>query len=680
MFRAAPIVTEPGLQKLSRFGMVIFGASDGAVYVGAGDGIYRIRPHGRAEPVVEQFPEVRAICEGPAGTIWIFLDGRFIELHGNAATAHPYPAAREEGIQNCAVDGRNTLWANGQGAGLFHWESGSWIRREAGGPGATAQWLAADSHGHLMLFLSSGELVRVDRDGRAVKVLFRTQGIVNSLYQGRGGFYVGGAFGLVRVRGDGVQILSSRRFSWLRDVSSMVETPAGEMWMAARTGIVEIGIPELERAFSNATIQLHPTVLSFADGLPDTINGMGDRVGAARGGDGRIWIATTGGVVWIDPSRLPRNPLPPPVVIRALRADTVRHANAAQLALPAGVSNVAIEYSAPSLSIPERVHFRYRLDGFDRGWVDGSGRREAFYTNLPPGNYKFHVTAANGAGIWNRNDAIVAFTIAPTFLQSIWFKMLVILVLAGLAWLAYVLRVRQVTARLQDNFNVRIAERERIARELHDTLLQGCQGLVLQFQAIANRVSTDDALRSSIEHGLDRADAILAEGRARVRELRSGVATSDLAQALAVAASNIIVGAAPRFHFTLEGKQRPLNTLAGEEISRIFEEAIRNVVEHAHAENIHALLVYDSQSLRLSIRDDGIGMATSKPSNDGATSHFGLIGMRERAERIGGHLEVTSRQGKGTEIIMSVSAHAAYEGRRMRAFDRLRAAQQRAST
>jgi signal transduction histidine kinase len=223
---------------------------------------------------------------------------------------------------------------------------------------------------------------------------------------------------------------------------------------------------------------------------------------------------------------------------------------------------------------------------------------------------------------------------------------------------------------LQSCSRVRDAERQRIARELHDTLLQGCQALVLRFQSIANRVPCGEALRNDIEDALNRADAVMAEGRARVCELRSHMSTGDLAGSLAEDASRIIAGDTPRFHLIVEGDQRALDALVGDEVLRIFEEAIRNVVKHANAKRIDANLTYGRQSLRLSVRDDGIGAVSSKLTSNNGNGHFGLVGMRERAERIGASLRISSREGRGTEVVMTAPAHIAYKRRRLWPLDR----------
>jgi len=206
----------------------------------------------------------------------------------------------------------------------------------------------------------------------------------------------------------------------------------------------------------------------------------------------------------------------------------------------------------------------------------------------------------------------------------------------------------------------RAAERERIARELHDTFLQGFQGLLLQLQSIANRVPPGDGLRNEIVDALDRVDIVLADGRARLRELRCCAATADFAQSLTDAASKIAGSNVSRFRLTVEGKQRTLHVLVGEEVLRIFEEAVRNVVQHANANTIDALLSYGDRAFRLTVRDDGVGIAKSQLTARCVAAHFGLLGMNERAARIGGRLRITSREGVGTEVIVSTPARAAY--------------------
>lgn len=673
VFRNASVVVEPDLMNVPRYGIILLGAADGSVFAGTADGVYRIKPGGKPEPLLRRVSESRAICEGPTGTVWILLEDRFFELRSGTIISHPFPLG-EIDVQNCVVDHRNKLWVNGQSAGLFRWDAGEWthfsIRGAPVGSGADrASFLINDNNRKLVMFLGSDELVRSDDEARVQDVVFHEPSLVSTIYQGRNGLYFGGLFGLGRVRGKNVQILSASRTNWLRDISNMIETPDGQIWLTTKGGIIVVDTARLERAFSDSSSPLKPIVLNFADGLPDVFSSNANSIGAARGGDGRLWFGTTAGAVWVDPKRLQNDSKPPTMAIRALASDQSRYLDAKQLSLPAGVSKVTIDYSGFSISSPERLRFRYRLDGVDDSWIEAGSRREAFYTNLSTGAYVFHVIAASADGPWSTSDATVSFTIAPTFVQSIWFKILIALAFASLAWLAYAVRIRRTTTLLQSRFDVRIAERERIARELHDTLLQGCQGLLLGFQSIANRFPIGHETRTAMEDALGRADAVLAEGRARVRELRGSGTSGNLTRCLVDAASNIIGTDAPRFDLTIEGTARALNTLVDQEVLRVFEEAVRNVVKHAHANTLDTTLTYGRRSLRLSIRDDGLGMEQGKLAGGDKSSHFGLVGMRERAERIGGQLEITSRERVGTEVVLIVPASAAYDARRGRPSD-----------
>ncbi len=406
------------------------------------------------------------------------------------------------------------------------------------------------------------------------------------------------------------------------------------------------------------------------DGLPDYVSSQ-TWDALVRGGDGRIWASTLAGTVWIDPARISFNRNPPPVAIGSLVAEGRRYRDPMSLRLPAGTSDLVISYAALSLAIPERVQMRYRLEGHDAGWVDPGRRRQAFYTNLAPGNYRFRVIAANEDGVWNRQGASLDFTIPPTFLQSIWFKLLCALALGGLGWAAYKLHVQRLKTRLQTNFDVRIAERERIARELHDTLLQSFQGVVLFFQSLADRIPPDSALRTPIEKGLDHADAALAEGRDRVRELRSEAGQNDLAQALRDAVAEMVTGETPRFRLIVEGTPRPLYPLVSEEVLRIAQEAVRNAIQHAGASTIEVALTYAGKDLRLIVQDDGVGIPESVLASGSRDGHYGIVGMRERAEQIGGRFSLASRTGAGTEMLLTVPARIAYRNGGIRWRDRL---------
>ncbi|MDP9421368.1 MAG: histidine kinase [Pseudomonadota bacterium] len=673
-FRTANVVVEPGLKKAPTWGFFLHTASDGSVYVGTADAIYRVPPGGNPQPIARQVPDTDAICESGEGTVWVFLRDRLLRVRDRAVARVALPKGVATGGQHrCMVDDRDVLWVNSGRGGLHSYAAGEWRHHP---PGPNERWassLIQDNRRRPLALLKAGLLVRLDRTGKPAQLLLRHDSAsVSMMTHGRRDLFVGGSFGVGRVRQGRLETADSTRFPWLADVSGLAETPGGQTWLMTGAGIVGLPSSDLERAFVNRKAALRPLVLDFEDGLPNlsSRSGVND---VARGGDGRLWFSTLGGVVWVDPGRIVRNTFPPPVVVRSLTAQGRSWRDPRRLNLAKGTSTLAIQYAGLSLSIPERVRFRYRLEGVDERWVDAGNRREAHYTNLGPGNYRFRVLASNNDGVWNEEGATIEFAIPPTFVQSIWFKLLALLSLGLLAWGAWTFRLRQVTAQLQNRFDVRIAERERIARELHDTLLQGFQGLVLRFQSVANRIP-DGGLRASIDDALDRADAVLVEGRARVRELRTGTGDRDLAQALLDSAADAVEGDAPRVQLTVEGSPRPLHPIVREEAQRIGEEAIRNAVQHARAEEIELLLTYGRRELQMIVRDDGIGMPETVLSNGRRAGRYGLIGMRERAEHIGGRLAVISREDRGTEVALTLPAQAAYADGRRGPLGRLRAA------
>jgi len=382
--------------------------------------------------------------------------------------------------------------------------------------------------------------------------------------------------------------------------------------------------------------------------------------------DGRIWFSTTAGVVSIDATELVRNTLPPPVTIWSVTGGSKRYPNVgSDLRLPVHTQDLQIEYTAASLTVPERVRFQYKLEGFDRAWRDVGNRREALYTNLPPGQYTFRVTAANNDGVWNETGASIAFSIAPAFYQTGWFYALCAIACVALLTALYRARMHQVAAQARGRLEARLAERERIARELHDTLLQGIQGLIWRFQAAANRIPQSEPARRMLEQSLDRADQLLGESRSKVKGLRPAASNAvELAEALAAEGEQLALAHPADFRVSVQGVPRELHPIVREEGFLIGREALRNAFRHARAKDIEAEVSYGRGALHVRIRDDGRGISTTVLDAGGAPGHFGLVGMRERANKLGAHLDVWSKPDAGTEIDLRVPAEVAY-GRQM---------------
>jgi signal transduction histidine kinase len=285
--------------------------------------------------------------------------------------------------------------------------------------------------------------------------------------------------------------------------------------------------------------------------------------------------------------------------------------------------------------------------------------REAIYTGLGHGRYRFHVLAANSDGVWNEEGAALTFEIPPMFYETRTFLALCIAAALGSLWLLYRSRMQRAAARLRLRLEERHAERERIARELHDTLLQGFQGLVLRFQAAAESIPSHEPARRMMEQTLDRADDVLTEGRDRIRDLRAAMPALDLTRAMSEVARKLAEGDTA-FRVLTVGAARPLDAAARDEVYWIGREALANAFRHARARQIEVHVVYESRALRLRVCDDGCGIDAAVLAPDGKPGHWGLRGMRERAARIGATLEVQRAAGGGTEVEVAVPAASVY--------------------
>jgi signal transduction histidine kinase len=322
-----------------------------------------------------------------------------------------------------------------------------------------------------------------------------------------------------------------------------------------------------------------------------------------------------------------------------------------------------------SLVAPEKNRFQYRLDGFDPDWQEVGGRRQAFYSNLPPRTYRFRVRASNNSGVWNEAGAAVEFSIAPAYYQTNWFRGLVVVAAVTLLWMAHRYRLRQIAHQFDVRLQERVNERTRIARELHDTLLQSFHGVMFRFQAAAN-VLPDRPLdaKQRLDVALKQGTEAIREGRDAIQGLRtSTTATIDLAVALGSLGEELALSQAndQRAHpatvdVTIHGTPRTLRAITRDDIYRIAGEALRNAFLHAQARRIEVEMRYDDREFQLRVRDDGQGIDAELMDGHRAR-HFGLAGMRERAEQIGGHFEVWSEPGMGTEVALMMPGAAVYE-------------------
>jgi signal transduction histidine kinase len=337
------------------------------------------------------------------------------------------------------------------------------------------------------------------------------------------------------------------------------------------------------------------------------------------------------------------------------------------LHLPPLIRDLQIDYTALSLVAPEKVLFRYKLEGWDQDWQDVGDRRKAFYNNLPPRTYRFKVIACNNSGVWNEAGAFLDFSIAPAYYQTIWFRASVVVALASVMATLYRTRVRRLALQFNARMEERVNERTRIARDLHDTLLQSFHGVVLRFQAAALLLPDRPAeARETLDTAIDSASQAMAEGRDAVLGLRpQPIANNDLAEVMSalgdeLSAADRAPQPPPHFRVRVEGTPRDLATLVRDEVYRIAREALRNAFQHARATGIEVEIRYELRQFRLRVRDDGMGIEPAVFTDGGRAGHYGLAGMRERAELLGGTLAVWSQPDAGTEMELSLPGSVAY--------------------
>ena len=434
-------------------------------------------------------------------------------------------------------------------------------------------------------------------------------------------------------------------------VYRILEDGQNNLWLSCRRGIFHISKKELDEFAQGMIASIAPVAYGTADGMTTReCSGGGDPAGW-RSRDGKLWFPTIKGVAMIDPERMKTNSHAPPVVIEQILIDDKSFGPSERLELPAGTTRFDLYYTAPSFVAPEKVRFKYKLEGFDNDWIDSGTRRIAYYTNLRPGAYTFRVIASNNDGVWNQTGASFSLYLKPYFYQTYWFYAVCLVALLMLAWLVFRLRVRG----MQAQFGAVLAERTRIAREIHDNLAQEMAGISVQLEVLARKMPPEaetamtylDRARQQVRHGI-------AEARRYVWELRSpALENNDLPTALAETARRLTHETAIQAQVEVNGTFRPLAQTVEDNLLRIGQEAINNAVKHALAQRIFVNLVFGTRRVQLIIRDDGRGFDNHGARNE-KPGHFGLIGMRERAEQIGGTLSIQSTNGSGTEIVADV--------------------------
>ncbi len=599
---------------------------DGDLWFGGYGGLYRLRA-GVLSHFSINAPAVKIIFQDREGTLWIgavtedrpgglyrFREGELEQVPGISD------------VRAIAEDREGGLWLGGL-AGLRYLRGREIVTYEQkqGLSSNSVYDIHQDSTGTLWVATYGGGLNRF-RDGR-LKAITTQDGLPDNLLLG------------------------------------LLEDGAGNLWFSSNQSVFRLSLKELNDFADGKISFLSPASYGAAEGMRST-----ESNGGSPGGwitrDGRIWFPTLRGVVAIDPTA--GNRLPPPVVLEEAWANKFTLARNGHTAAPPGNNTFDFRFTALSFSAPEKLHFKYRLEPFDKDWVNAGTRRTAHYTNMDPGEYSFHVTAVNDYGIWSEQEASMRFVLLPHFYKTNWFRAFCATSMLILLWCGYQFRVRQMAHQFNIRLEERVSERTRIARDLHDTLLQSFQALLLRFQAGINLLPERPAdARRTLEDAVDLASEAITEGRDAVQGLRmSTVEKNDLAVAIRTLgeelASTETSELSPNFKVVVEGISRNLHPILRDEVYRLAGEALRNAFRHAAAQNVEVEIRYDEKYFRLRVRDDGKGIHPEVLRGHGTEGHYGLHGMRERAKLVGGKLTIWAELDSGTEIELNIPGASAY--------------------
>lgn len=677
-FRKLPVSTLSTQQGLpSEATRSVLASTDGSVWVATADGLARWKD---ANPSVykegQGLPDARvqSLYQESGGRLWASTARGPAHLSGDRFVAVDGVPGKE--FYSMTGDASGQLWLSTD-EGLERLSDGRYVETIAWstfGRQQQAKVIVADRGGVWLSFWKDGG------------VLYFRDGKVEAAYTTADGLGAGHVAGL-RLDADGAMWAATEEGGLSRIKDGRVATlsvanglpcntihwstldDSGALWIYAACGLVRLAGDDVAAWIADPGRRVVPRLWGGADGVPllaSTPAYFNPPV--AKGPDGKLWFVSGANVHVVDPGHLPFNPLPPPVHIESLVADHTSYAVGDRVRLPPKVRDITLEFAALSLVDPQNTHFRYRLEGHDGDWQEAVDRRQATYTNLPPGNYRFRVKASNNSGVWNEEGAQLDFSILPAFYETTWFGLACVLLLLGLAWGGFHLRLQMRVRRLHRQFEAaleaRVDERTRIARDLHDTLLQRFHGLLLQFQAASNLLPERPGESKQVLTGaIDQVAEAITEGRDTVQGLRSSAPdSSTLADSLRVLAEELANerDGATSAHIDVHGAPRALHPIARDETFRVVAEALRNAFHHAAATRIDVDIHYGTRRLCVQIRDDGRGIEPDVLRDGGKQGHFGLAGMRERAGRAGGQVTIRSAPGSGTEVEFTAPASRAY--------------------
>ena len=618
--------------------------------------------------------DVYAMFEDRLGQVWLGINttvmvyrlGRFFEIKGQDGR----PLDRVGKIFSFAEDSDGNIWAIAYDdpKSITHL-----LRIRDRRVQEDMQITSAVPHAHFLGADPAGGIWIGTGDG---KLAHYQNGVANIVSNGRSGApsvmmfslsvdsagVVWGATsgGLYRWSHGTLSVMDSHNGLPCSSVTAALMDGSGSLWLdSAKCGYMRIPAADVANWTEHPEAQVTATTLGALDGADPGWNGDRIQPSAARSPDGRLWFIGLSSLQMIDPGRSYKNPTPPPVHVEGLVADGKSYSLASAITLPPLSRDLHIDYTALSFVMPQRLGFRYILEGRDTGWQNPGLRRQAFYSDLRPGSYRFRVIASNNDGVWNETGATLDFKVAAAWYQTIWFRLLCFIAGLLMLWEIYRLRVRRIAGTMKARFDERLAERTRIARDLHDTFLQTIQGSKL----VADNALSATTDLSHMRQAMEKLSAWLGrateEGRAALNSLRtSATEVNDLAEGFRRALEECRIHSPMEVSLHASGQIQEMHPIVRDEVYRIGYEAIRNACVHSHATQLRVELSY-AQDLSLGISDNGNGI-DPEILHRGKQGHFGLQNMRERAARIMGEFSVESSAGFGTAISLTVPGGIIY--------------------
>jgi signal transduction histidine kinase/ligand-binding sensor domain-containing protein len=661
----------------------VVAATDGIIWVGAHNGLTRWKDgktavFHKANGLPDDAPQ--ALFQDYRGRIWVstarglayYQDGRFVGTNTLSSGKVHYITGDKAG----------NLWLSAD-EGLLHLREARLVKQTPWSVFGHQQQanviLSDDEKGGLWLGFWGDGGVSYFKDNRLQASYTTADGLAKGSVPDLrldtdGALWVATeSGGLSRIKDGRIATLTIANGLPCNTINATIADDDGALWLYTACGLLRITRAELHTWIADSKHKVETTVWTAADGVrlrSSAASEYGPRV--AKSSDGKLWFVTGDGIQLIDPHHLAVNEFPPPVHIEQIVADNQFEwqnrpgTPVSNLRLPPRIRDLTIDYNAMSYAAPEKIHFKYKLEGQDSDWREVINDREVQYSNLAPGSYRFRVIATNNSGVWNEQGDTLDFSVDPAYYQTNWFRALCALGVLALLWSAYQYRVRRLHHEFEMTLNTRVGERTRIARELHDTLLQSFHGLLLRFQTVSQLLPERPLeAKQKLDSAIDQAADAITEGRDAVQGLRaSTLEVNDLPEAINTLGEELTSESPGKhpvaFRVAVEGEARNLHPILRDEIYKIAAEALRNAFRHSQAQQVEVEIRYDKDQFRLRVRDDGKGIDREVLASEGVEGHYGLHGMRERAIVIGGKLTIWSEVDAGTEVELRIPANLAY--------------------